>query len=79
MPVRIENQICYFTVDDNGQEQSLPASQVTISTDSEKSMSFVALNDDRIYITEVETNALTVAGAQDGRKHLKASDSDSVI
>lgn len=79
MPVRIENQICYFTVDDNGQEQSLPASQVTVSTDSEKSMSFVALNDDRIYITEVEADALTVAGAQDGRKHLKASDSDSVI
>ena len=77
MPVRIENQICYFTVDDNGQEQSLPASQVTVSTDSEKSMSFVALNDDRIYITEAD--ALTVAGAQDGRKHLKASDSDSVI
>ncbi|MCP1506372.1 hypothetical protein J2Y83_002345 [Pseudomonas marginalis] len=79
MPVRIENQICYFTVDDNGQEQSLPASQVTVSTDSEKSMSFVALNDDRIYITEVEADALTVAGAKDGRKHLKASDSDSVI
>ena len=79
MPVRIENQTCYFTVDDNGQEQSLPASQVTVSTDSEKSMSFVALNDDRIYITEVEADALTVAGAQDGRKHLKASDSDSVI
>lgn len=79
MPVRIENQICYFTVDDNGQEQSLPASQVTVSTDSEKSMSFVALNDDRIYITEVEADALTVARAQDGRKHLKASDSDSVI
>lgn len=79
MPVRIENQICYFTVDDNGQEQSLPASQVTVSTDSEKSMSFVALNDDRIYITEVEADALTVAGAQDGRKHLNASDSDSVI
>lgn len=79
MPVRIENQICYFTVDDNGQEQSLPASQVTVSTDSEKSMSFVVLNDDRIYITEVEADALTVAGAKDGRKHLKASDSDSVI
>jgi hypothetical protein len=79
MPVRIENQICYFTVDDNGQEQSLPASQVTVSTDSEKSMSFVALNDDRIYITEVEADALTVAGAKDGRKHLRATDSDSVI
>lgn len=79
MPVRIENQTCYFTVDDNGQEQSLPASQVTVSTDSEKSMSFVALNGDRIYITEVEADKLTVAGAKDGRKHLRATDSDSVI
>ena len=79
MPVRIENQTCYFKVDDNGQEQSLPASQVTISTDSEKSMSFVALNGDRIYITEVEADALTVAGAKDGRKHLRATDGDSVI
>jgi hypothetical protein len=79
MPVRIENQICYFTVDDNGQEQSLAATQVTVSTDSEKSMSFVALNGDRIYITEVEADALTVAGAKDGRKHLRATDSDSVI
>ena len=42
-------------------------------------MSFVALNGDRIYITEVEADALTVAGAKDGRKHLRASDSDSVI
>jgi hypothetical protein len=79
MPVRIENQTCYFKVDDNGQEQSLAATQVTVSTDSEKSMSFVALNGDRIYITEVEADALTVAGAKDGRKHLRANDSDSVI
>ena len=79
MPVRIENHTCYFKVDDNGQEQSLAATQVTVSTDSEKSMSFVALNGDRIYITEVEADALTVAGAKDGRKHLRANDSDSVM
>ena len=79
MPVRIENQTCYFKVDDNGQEQSLAATQVTVSTDSEKSMSFVALNGNRIYITEVEADALTVAGAKDGRKHLRATDGDSVI
>ena len=28
---------------------------------------------------EAEADALTVAGAKDGRKHLKATDSDSVI
>lgn len=79
MPVRIENQTCYFKVDDNGQEKRLPAPQVTVSTDSAKSMSFVALGDDRVYITEAQADALTVAGAKDGRKHLKATDSDSVI
>jgi hypothetical protein len=79
MPVRIENQMCYFKVDDNGQEQSLPADAVTVSTDTAKSMSFVALAGERVYITEAEADALTVAGAKDGRKHLKATDSDSVI
>ena len=42
-------------------------------------MSFVKLNGDRTYITEAEADALTVAGAKDGRKHLKATDGDSVI
>ncbi len=79
MPVRIENHIGYFKVDDNGQERSLAADQITVSTDSEKSMSFVALNGDRVYITEAEADALTVAGAKDGRQHRKATDSDSVI
>jgi hypothetical protein len=79
MPVRIDNQTCYFKVDENGQERSVPAPQVTVSTDSLKAMSFVTLDNDRVYITEAEADALTVAGAVDGRKHLKATDSDSVI
>ena len=79
MPVRIENQTCFFKIDDNGQEQRLLAADVTVNTDSAKAMSFVQLNADRIYITEAEADALTVAGATDGRKHLKATDSDSVI
>ncbi len=79
MRVRIENQTCYFKVDDNGQERSLLASEVTVSTDSLKAMSFVDVENGRIYITEAEADALTVAGAVDGRKHLKATDSDSVI
>jgi len=37
------------------------------------------MNGERIYITEAEADALTVAGAVDGRKHLRATDSDSVI
>ncbi|TSD77293.1 MULTISPECIES: DUF3203 family protein [unclassified Pseudomonas] len=79
MPVRIDNQTCFFKVTDDGQEHALPAADVTVSTDSAKSMSFVELKGDRVYITEAEADALTVAGATDGRKHLKATDSDSVI
>lgn len=79
MPVRIDNQTCFFKVADDSQEYALPATGVTVSTDSAKSMSFVELKGDRVYITEAEADALTVAGARDGRKHLKATDSDSVI
>ncbi|MDR6915630.1 hypothetical protein J2X66_002498 [Pseudomonas sp. 3296] len=77
MTVRIENETCFFTTE-NGEEIRL-GPDVTIITDAEKSMSAVDLNDQRIYITEAEADALTVAGAVDGRRHLKATDSDSVI
>ena len=79
MPLRIENHLCYFTLDDNGQEQSLPATRVTVLTDTEKSMSYVELAAERIYITEAEANALTVAGAHDGRQHVKAEEPGSLI
>ncbi|MHC8371870.1 DUF3203 family protein [Pseudomonas sp. MDT1-85] len=77
MTVRIENQTCFF-ITQNGEEIRF-CSDVTILTDGEKSMSAVDLDDQRIYITEAEADALTVAGAVDGRRHLKATDSDSVI
>jgi hypothetical protein len=77
MTVRIESQTCFF-ITENGEEIRL-CPDVTIITDSEKAMSAVELNDQRFYITEAEADALTVAGAVDGRKHLKATDSDSVI
>ncbi|MHA3737930.1 DUF3203 family protein [Pseudomonas sp. Eth.TT006] len=77
MPVRIENQTCFFTVE-NGEEIRL-CNTLEVKTDSDKSMSFVEIESRRIYITEAEADALTVAGAADGRKHLKADDSDSVI
>ena len=32
----------------------------------------------RIYLTEADADALTVAGAVDGRRHLKATESDSL-
>jgi alkylation response protein AidB-like acyl-CoA dehydrogenase len=77
MTVRIENQACFFTTE-NGEEIRL-APDLTIITDSAKAMSAVELNGQRHYITEAEADALTVAGAVDGRKHLKASEGDSVI
>ncbi|MEO8642054.1 DUF3203 family protein [Pseudomonas sp.] len=77
MTVRIENQTCFF-ITENGEEiRQCP--DVTIITDSEKAMSAVELDGQRVYITEAEADELTVAGAVDGRKHLKATDSDSVI
>lgn len=77
MTVRIENQTCFFTVESGEEIRLCP--DVTIITDSDKAMSAVELNGQRVYITEAEADALTVAGAVDGRKHLKATDSDSVI
>jgi alkylation response protein AidB-like acyl-CoA dehydrogenase len=77
MPVRIENQACFFITEDGEEIRLCP--DVTIITDSEKAMSAVEINGQRFYITEAEADALTVAGAVDGRKHLKASDSGSVI
>ncbi|MGE8064745.1 DUF3203 family protein [Pseudomonas sp. NPDC089569] len=78
MTVRIENQTCFFTTE-NGEEIRL-CTDVTIITDGAKAMSAVDLgNGRRIYITEAQADALTVAGAVDGRRHLKATSGDSVI
>jgi len=77
MTVRIENQTCFFATE-NGEQIRL-CGDLTVITDSDKSMSAVEVEGRRIYITEAEADALTVAGAKDGRKHLKATDSDSVI
>ena len=77
MTVRIENETCFFTTETGEEIRLCP--DVTIVTDSEKSMSAVDVDGRRIYITEAEADALTVAGAVDGRRHLKATDSDSVI
>ncbi|MBT2339365.1 MULTISPECIES: DUF3203 family protein [Pseudomonas] len=78
MTVRIDDrQTCHFDIPNGLKEY--PASELTIITDSEKAMSAVDLDDGRIYITEAEADALTVAGAADGRQNLKATDSGSVI
>ena len=79
MTVRIDEdkKTCHFELS-NGTEQR-PASELTVITDPDKAMSAVELNGGRVYITEAEADALTVAGAVDGRRHVKATDGDSVI
>ncbi|MEG0120308.1 MAG: DUF3203 family protein [Pseudomonas sp.] len=82
MTVRIDetnpdSKVCFFTVE-NGEEIRI-CDTLEVQTDSEKAMSFVKIEARRVYITEVEADALTVAGVKDGRKHLKADTSDSVI
>lgn len=77
MSLHIEDRICHFHTEQV--DVRVPASAVTIVTDAARSMSAVDLEGRRIYITEAEADALTVAGATDGRRHLKASGGDSVI
>ncbi|MBK5373619.1 DUF3203 family protein [Pseudomonas sp. TH08] len=72
-----EQEVCFFTVE-NGEEIRI-CDTLEVKTDSDKAMSFVEIEARRVYITEAEADALTVAGAKDGRKHLKADESDSVI
>ncbi|MDR9864562.1 DUF3203 family protein [Pseudomonas baetica] len=72
-----ESKVCFFTVE-NGEEIRI-CDTLEVKTDSDKAMSFVEMEARRVYITEAEADALTVAGARDGRKHLKADESDSVI
>ncbi|TWC21015.1 MULTISPECIES: DUF3203 family protein [unclassified Pseudomonas] len=78
MTLRIDDhRICYF--DTRNGPQQRPASELTIITDADKAMSAVKLNGDLVHFTEAEADALIQAGATDGRRHLKASDSGSAI
>ncbi|MGP0015710.1 MULTISPECIES: DUF3203 family protein [Pseudomonas] len=79
MPVHIEpsNQTC--ALEQGDVRVHGPASAVHISTDDGKSMSRAELDGRFIWITEAEADALTVAGAFDGRHHVKVDDGDSVI
>lgn len=53
--------------------------EIKIVTDEQLRMSVAILAGERIPITECEADALTVAGAVDSRRHLKASTPGSVI
>lgn len=77
MTMSIVDNTCQFETL-NGPIQC-QANELTIITDADKAMSAVELGGKRIYVTEAEAQALIQAGATDGRRNLKATDSDSVI
>ena len=79
MPVEIDENTrrCTLIGENLRIEGDGPA--IEIVTDEHLRMSVALLAGQRVPITEAEADALTVAGAVDGRKHLKATDSDSVI
>ncbi|KPA91297.1 MULTISPECIES: DUF3203 family protein [Pseudomonas] len=79
MPVQIDRASQTCTLQENDTRISGLARDVKITTDDARSMSRAELDGRQIWITEAEADALTVAGAFDGRHHVKATSSDSVI
>lgn len=79
MPIRIDetNQRCTLIGDDLNIEGD--AREVQVVTDEALRMSVAELAGKRVPITEAEADALTVAGAVDGRRHLKSSSPGSII
>ncbi|CAG8863655.1 hypothetical protein PS627_00593 [Pseudomonas fluorescens] len=79
MPVEVDEtrQRCTLIGDKIRIEGTGP--EVEIFTDEQLRMSVAVLAGERFPITEAEADALTVAGAVDSRKHLKASEPGSVI
>ena len=78
MPIRIDEttQRCTLIGDDLNVEGN--ASEVQVLTDEQLRMSVAELAGKRVPITESEADALTVAGAVDGRRHLKSSAPGSI-
>ncbi|WP_312936291.1 DUF3203 family protein [Pseudomonas sp.] len=79
MPVQIDETTHRCTL--LGAQNTLEAQgpEIEIITDDTLRMSIAVLQGERVPITEVEADALTVAGARDSRRHLKASVPGSVI
>jgi len=79
MPIRIDEttQRCTLIGDDLNVEGD--AREVQVLTDEHLRMSVAELAGKRVPITETEADALTVAGAVDGRRHLKSSAPGSII
>lgn len=79
MPIAIDESTkrCTLIADDLNIEGE--AGEVQITTDADLRMSIATLAGQRVPITEQEADALTVAGAVDGRRHLKTTEQGSII
>ena len=79
MPIEIDETTrrCTLIAEDLRLEGDGPS--IEIVTDEQLRMSVALLAGQRVPITEAEADALTVAGAVDSRRHLKASAPGSVI
>ncbi len=79
MPVEINEQTQRCTLIGEDLNIEGAASEVQVLTDEDLRMSVAELAGKRVPITEAEADALTVAGAVDGRRHLKSSAPGSII
>ncbi|MDD1012112.1 DUF3203 family protein [Pseudomonas rubra] len=79
MPIEIDpsNQRC--TLISEAMHVQGEAREVRIVTDEVLRMSVAERQGVRVPITEQEADALTVAGAVDGRRHLKETEQGSII
>lgn len=79
MPVEVDETTQRCTLIGDGGTLTGTGPDIEIFTDEHLRMSVAVLDGQRVPITEAEADALTVAGAVDSRKHLKASEPGSVI
>lgn len=79
MPVEIDQSTRRCTLISADLRLEGEGSAIEIVTDERLHMSVALLAGQRVPITETEADALTVAGAVDSRRHLKASVPGSVI
>ncbi|NLA01597.1 DUF3203 family protein [Rhodococcus hoagii] len=79
MPVEIDTRTHRCTLINDQRRLEGAACDVEIMTDEQMRMSVAVLAGMRTPITEIEADALTVAGAVDSRRHLKSTAPGSII
>ncbi|MDD0977074.1 DUF3203 family protein [Pseudomonas fontis] len=79
MPIEVDENTQRCTLIGEQVRVAGDARDVRIVTDEALRMSIAELDGQRVPITESEADALTVAGAVDGRRHLKTSEPGSII